>query len=114
MRSQPAGQLEMGVGRQAEEDEILFSGDGFEYHGWTTRFRMSFPKAKPVALAQKEFHRPAHFAVAKDEHPERARGCHGDGTRVGSKAGGRMAGFIWLLYCRLIPGVLGARAEERI
>jgi hypothetical protein len=69
-RSQPAGQLEMGAGRQAEEDEILLCGNGVERHGWSARFRVSFPKGKPVAPAQKVFHRPAHFAVAEDEHPE--------------------------------------------
>jgi hypothetical protein len=69
-RSQPAGQLEVGTGRQAEEDEILFRGDGIERHGWSARFRVSFPNGKPVALAQQVFHRPAHFAVTEDEHPE--------------------------------------------
>ena len=66
---QPGGQVEMRVGREAEENEILFRGDGIERHGRSARFRASLPKAKPVALAQKAFHRPAHFAVAEDEYP---------------------------------------------
>jgi hypothetical protein len=67
-----------------------------------------------VAPAQQVFHRPAHFAVTEDEHPERVRGCHGDGAGVGSKAGRRKLGFIWLPYCRLIPGVVGVQVGERI
>ncbi len=31
---------------------------------------MTFPDGERVLAMQKIFHRPAHFAVAEDEHPE--------------------------------------------
>ncbi|MBI5782823.1 MAG: hypothetical protein HZA69_03680 [Gammaproteobacteria bacterium] len=59
----------MGVCRQTEEDDILLSGDGFEVKGRDARRGAALPDGKRVAAMQQVFHRPAHFAVAEDEHP---------------------------------------------
>ncbi len=66
---QPAGQLEMGIGGQTEEDDVLLCGDGFERHRRYSGRGMTLPDRERVALVQQIFHGPAHFAVAEDEHP---------------------------------------------
>jgi hypothetical protein len=71
----------MGNGRQAEEDEILFLGGGFQFYRRGTRLGMTFPDGELVSAKEKIFHRPTHFPVTEDEHPEliisfHSQDCH--------------------------------------